>query len=151
MAEYSGDVYGALNLPFAPEAEQSVLGAILLDSSCLDSVAEILEAAKTKRYAHARLRRMVLWAYLGLASAQRPEHVPYLRVLAANEIGRTLLGRMRDTASAPVLTKPGHARRLGPEARALFELETRAADLYTLAYPALTPGGGAWREGPVIR
>ncbi len=42
MAEYSGDVYGALNLPFAPEAEQSVLGAILLDSSCLDSVAEIL-------------------------------------------------------------------------------------------------------------
>ena len=29
-------------LPFSPEAEQSVLGAILLDSSCLDRVAEIL-------------------------------------------------------------------------------------------------------------
>ena len=26
--------YSALNLPFSPEAEQSVLGAILLDSSC---------------------------------------------------------------------------------------------------------------------
>ncbi len=34
--------YGALNLPFSPEAEQSVLGAVLLDSSCLDRVAEIL-------------------------------------------------------------------------------------------------------------
>ena len=34
--------YSALNLPFSPEAEQSVLGAILLDSSCLDRVAEIL-------------------------------------------------------------------------------------------------------------
>lgn len=42
MADYSADVYGALNLPFAPEAEQSVLGAVLLDSSCLDLVAEIL-------------------------------------------------------------------------------------------------------------
>lgn len=31
-----------MNLPFSPEAEQSVLGAILLDSSCLDRVAEIL-------------------------------------------------------------------------------------------------------------
>ncbi|WP_444657948.1 replicative DNA helicase [Caproiciproducens sp. R2] len=34
--------YSALNLPFSPEAEQSVLGAVLLDSSCLDRVAEIL-------------------------------------------------------------------------------------------------------------
>lgn len=34
--------YSALNLPFSPEAEQSVLGAILLDSSCMDRVAEIL-------------------------------------------------------------------------------------------------------------
>ena len=34
--------YSVLNLPFSPEAEQSVLGAILLDSSCLDRVAEIL-------------------------------------------------------------------------------------------------------------
>ncbi len=34
--------YSALNLPFSPEAEQSVLGAVLLDSSCLDRVAQIL-------------------------------------------------------------------------------------------------------------
>ena len=33
--------YSALNLPFSPEAEQSVLGAILLDSSCLDRVAAV--------------------------------------------------------------------------------------------------------------
>lgn len=37
--------YSALNLPFSPEAEQSVLGAVLLDSSCMDRVAEILPRA----------------------------------------------------------------------------------------------------------
>ena len=42
MAEFSAENYGALNLPFSPEAEQSVLGAVLLDSSCLDRVAELL-------------------------------------------------------------------------------------------------------------
>ena len=114
---------------------------------------ELLEAAKTKRYAHARLRRMVLWAWLGMTLSDFPEEIPYLRVLAANETGRELLGRMRKTANLPVVTKPQHVRRLSREAQALFELEARAADLYALAYPDLSAavGGRLWRDGPVIR
>ena len=116
------------------------------------SVEEILDKAKTKRYAYARLRRMVLWAYLGLTPASFPAEVPYLRVLAANAVGRELLARMRKTAKVPVLTKPADVRRLGAEARELFALEARAADLYALAYPDLSAavGGSVWREGPVI-
>lgn len=116
------------------------------------SVEEILDKAKTKRYAYARLRRMVLWAYLGLTPASFPAEVPYLRVLAANAVGRELLARMRKTAKVPVLTKPADVRLLGAEARELFELEARAADLYALAYPDLSAavGGSVWREGPVI-
>ena len=100
----------------------------------------------------ARLRRMVLWAYLGLTPADVPERVPYLRVLAANDTGCRLLAEMRKTSAVPVLTKPAQARRLGREARRLFELEVRATDLYTLAYPRLeaAEGGTEWREGPVI-
>ena len=116
------------------------------------SVEEILSAAKTKRYAYARLRRMVLWAYLGLTPADVPAAVPYLRPLAANDTGRRLLSAMRRQASVPILTKPADVRALGPEARRLLALEARATDLYTLAYPALSAaqGGGEWREGPVI-
>ena len=115
------------------------------------SLPELLAAAKTKRYAMARLRRMVLWAYLGLTPGDMPERVPYLRVLAANGTGCRLLSRMREAAAVPVLTRPAQVRRLGPEARRLFELEVRATDLYTLAYPRLSAAGGTeWREGPVI-
>ena len=119
-------------------------------SAC--SVEELLEAAKTKRYAYARLRRMVLWAWLGLVPAELPAEVPYLRVLAANETGRQLLSRMKKTAALPILTKPNHIRRLDAAAQELFELEARAADLYALAYPDLSAaaGGRAWREGPEI-
>ena len=90
--------------------------------------------------------------YLGLTPGDCPAAPPYLRPLAANASGRRLLARMRETASAPVLTKPAAVRRLGPEARALFDLEVRAADLYALAYPALAAAGGgsAWKEGPVL-
>lgn len=116
------------------------------------SLEELLALAKTKRYPHARLRRMVLWAWLGLCPAGFPEAVPYLRPLAASETGRALLARMRKTAAVPILTRPAGVRRLGPDARALFSLEVRAADLYTLAYPDLAAarGGEEWREGPVM-
>ena len=113
----------------------------------------LLAEAKTKRYAHARLRRMVLWAYLGLVPAAVPDRVPYLRVLAADALGRELLARMRKTARLPILTKPSHVRRLPEGAQHLFALEARGADLYALAYPDLSAaaGGAAWREGPVMR
>lgn len=42
MADTVANPYSGLNMPFSPEAEQSVLGAVLLDSSCLDRVAELL-------------------------------------------------------------------------------------------------------------
>ena len=116
------------------------------------SLSAILDAAKTRRYAYARLRRMVLWAYLGLTPADVPAHVPYLRVLAANETGRTLLHQMRKRAQLPVITKPAAVRQLSPEAQALFRLEARGADLYALAYPALSAaaGGTLWRQGPAM-
>ena len=116
------------------------------------SVDEVLELAKTKRYAYARLRRMVLWAYLGLTPGDCPERPLYLRPLAANAMGRSLLGQMRKTAEVPVLTKPAAVRRLEEPALRLFELEARAADLYTLAYPDLAAAkpDGAWKESPVL-
>jgi replicative DNA helicase len=42
MDEMVTSGYDGLNLPYSPEAEQSVLGAVLLDPSCMDRIAEIL-------------------------------------------------------------------------------------------------------------
>ncbi len=116
------------------------------------SLEEILEAAKTKRYPLARLRRMLLQAYLGVPQAAQGETPLYLRVLGANERGKALLGRMRKAASLPVIVKPGHVRRLAPGIQRAFDQEARCTDLYVLAYPDL---GQAWPEseyaaGPVM-
>ena len=113
------------------------------------SLAELLEAVKTKRYPLARLRRMVFWAYLGLPPAP-PERPAYLRVLAANARGRALLAGMRKAAALSVLTKPAAVRHLGPEAQCLFELEARADRLYALACPKPAAIPDERRRGPVI-
>ena len=114
------------------------------------TVEELLAAVKTKRYTAARLRRMVLSAWLGLPKA--PETVPYARVLAANETGRALLRQMRK-AGAPVLTKAADVAALGSGAEALFRREAGYTDLYTLAYTDLAQAvpGSDWRLTPVMK
>ncbi|MBR0312435.1 MAG: nucleotidyltransferase family protein, partial [Oscillospiraceae bacterium] len=114
------------------------------------SIDELLDAVKTKRYAHARLRRMLLAIYLGVLPAERPVQAPYLRVLAMNDKGKSLLHEMRRAAALPVLIKPADVRELSPAARRLMELEARATDLYALAYPKPAAPGDEWRTGAVI-
>lgn len=106
----------------------------------------LLEAARTRRYPMARLRRMLLAAYLELPE---PEHIPYLRLLAASRRGCDLLRQMR---GAPVLTKPADVSRLGQTAQDLFTREAGWTDLYTLAYPDLSQSacGADWRATPWI-
>lgn len=111
---------------------------------------QFYDLAKTKRYTHARLRRLALWAFLGLTERDRPAAVPYLRVLGMNGAGQRLLRAMKDRAALPVLTKSAHGKNLDETARRLLELEARCTDLYGLCLPQVPPGGREWTEGPVI-
>lgn len=113
------------------------------------SLAELLEAVKTKRYPLARLRRMVFRAYLDLPPGL-PEGPAYLRVLAANQRGTALLAGMRKTAALPVLIRPAAVRRLSEEAQRLFRLEARADRLYALACPDPAALPDERQRGPVI-
>lgn len=114
------------------------------------SLDDFFTLAKTRRYAMARLRRMALWAFLGLTAADVPAEPPYLRVLGFNARGREVLKQMKTTAQLPILTKPAHARELDGPGRRLFELEARCTDLYGLFLPQLPPPGQEWTRGPII-
>ena len=45
MADYTPVELNGDSLPYSLDAEQSVLGAILIDSTCVDRIAEILPRA----------------------------------------------------------------------------------------------------------
>lgn len=114
------------------------------------SLDDFFTLAKTRRYAMARLRRMALWAFLGLTAADVPAEPPYLRVLGFNARGREVLKQMKTTAQLPILTKPAHARELDGPGRRLFELEAQCTDLYGLFLLQLPPPGQEWTRGPII-
>ncbi|SMC76904.1 tRNA(Met) cytidine acetate ligase [Papillibacter cinnamivorans] len=115
------------------------------------SFARTADAVKTKRYAHSRIRRILLCAYLGITKDDFPEVPPYLRVLAFNERGRGLLREMKKRSKVPIVTRPARIKTLPEEGRTLFQLERRATDLYVLAYPDLQNswGGQEWSAGAV--
>jgi len=114
------------------------------------SMQEFFDLVKTKRYTHARLSRLVLWAYLGMTAADVPTYPPYIRVLGFNSRGREVLRDMKERASVPILTKPAHARDLDEQARRLFELEVQCTDLYDLCLEKIPAPGREWTTGPVI-
>ena len=57
---------------------------------------EIIEATKSKRYTRSRIDRMIMCATLGLTAEDLTAPVPYVRVLALNDRGRTILKKARE-------------------------------------------------------
>lgn len=89
-----------------------------------NSLEEILNRVKSKRYTRTRLDRMVMCAFLGISSEDLEKKVPYSRVLAFNDTGREILSRVK---------KEGFFRNCGEETGDPYEiLENRAGDLYGL-------------------
>jgi len=112
----------------------------------------ILSAAKTKRYALSRLRRMCMCASLGIKKEQSEGLPPYARVLAANEAGRNILKTISEKSSIPIITKPAAVKELSVECRRLFEQTSAAHDLFVLGYSAKEErrGNADWRTSPKI-
>lgn len=87
----------------------------------------ILEAAKSKRYPRTRLQRLLLCAYLGIDAGQLAEVPPYVRALAFDERGQTLLRQAKKRGEI-CLVNAGQR----PPDLPYYAMECRAADLYTL-------------------
>jgi predicted nucleotidyltransferase len=114
----------------------SVRSAVSLD--------ELYMSVKSKRYTLARIRRIVLCAYLGIPRTDSLP--PYIRVLAFDKTGAELLKRMKKTSALPIITKPAHYRRLGDDCKQFFELECKITDKIGLHYKNVQPCGQELRE-----
>ena len=113
------------------------------------SLEEFIALSKPKHWTQARMRRLLMWAWLGLTREDRPDCPPYLRVLGFNSRGQAVLKKMKERAHLPILTKPAHARSLDGPGRRLFVLEARCTDLYDLCLETVPAPGREWTTGVV--
>lgn len=94
-----------------------------------NSVEEIINTVKTKRYTHARLRRIFACAALGITEALQSQTAAYARVLGFTEEGAALM----KNCSFEVVTSVAKALKNSRNA-AFLEKDLLASDLSALAY-----------------
>ena len=138
-----------MSLPDEAEGLGNRLCAAAHEETTLDAV---LSAAKTKRYALSRIRRMLMCAALGITERDTKALPPYARVLAMNDRGRKALKLIQTRSKIPVIIKPASIRDESEECRHIFGQSCAAHDLFVMAYGvrAERRGGEDFRTSPFV-
>lgn len=139
-----------VDLPDASEGLEHKLYAACRTESGIDA---ICTAVKSKRYTYARVRRMVLFAALGIQKSDFKKAPNYARVLAANSKGTEILRAAKMQGNIDIISKPAAIRKLGPEAQHIFDCTSRGHDFYVLSYKNAGDYAGSadWKTSPYIR
>lgn len=130
--------YAAMNMT-AEEIDKCPSGGEGLGNkikNCIEtseSVEDLINAVKSKRYTYSRISRLMMQILLGISNDKYAEAAPsYIRVLAAGEKGRVILSEMRDNAIPVITNLSGDSCKLDEKSIALIELDAHAGDIFNL-------------------
>ena len=119
------------NLPDISEGLHNKINFSVRVATSLD---ELYNSIKTKRYTLARIRRLVLSAFLGLDNQFFMTTPPYVRVLGFSEQGLSHLKTPQGII--PVITRALQIKNLDEDCQKIFDIECRATDIYNLCLGA---------------
>ncbi|MDQ5983992.1 MAG: tRNA(Met) cytidine acetate ligase [Eubacteriales bacterium SKADARSKE-1] len=121
------------NLPDISEGLDNKIYKEIKNAKSLDALCNNI---KSKRYTSARIRRIILAAFLGINKTDTIEPPAYIKVLGFDSAGAELLRKMKKTASLPIITKYSDILKSSDQhVKNLFELENKTTDLYALIQP----------------
>lgn len=94
---------------------------------------ELYQNLKTKRYTLARIRRIVLSAFLDIDNSFFNKQPPYIRVLGIREDALELLPQLVASATVPVICNVDDINKLDEFGLRVWELENTSTDLFSLS------------------
>ncbi len=108
-----------------------------------------ISLAKTKRYAHSRIRRIFLNAFLDVDASLSLGSVPYARILAFGDRGREIIKKAKKLSQIPIITRPSSIKNEDERLQSLFALERRADDIYSLFMKTPAAQGSTFTQSPI--
>lgn len=111
-----------------PDISEGLDNRIYLLSRTASSLEQLYFSIKTKRYSLARIRRIVLSAFLGINNTYFGKSPSYIRVLATNTRGLAILEQARKTTTLPIIMRTSELK-----GNPVFACECKATDLFGLA------------------
>ncbi len=125
----------------APDVSEGIENRIINAARNSVTLEELYSSAKTKRYSHARIRRIVMNSFLGITADDLAIKPPYIRITGFNSNGSALIKAAKKTAKLPIITKAADLAALDDDAQKIFAAESRAGDIYSLLSPKVLPCG----------
>ena len=114
------------------------------------TISELVSLSETKRYTNARIRRAVLFSYLGVTSSKAKALPAYTQVLASDKVGFGILARARKSSAIPILTKPTDTDKLNDEAKDQKALSDKADILFGFATKEKRPAQKMLSRTPYV-
>lgn len=140
----------AEELAQSPDVSEGIENRIISAAYQAKSLEELYSLAKTKRYSHARIRRIILNNFLNITAETAKIPVPYIRVTGFNSEGSKLIKDAENSARLPIITKASDVSALGFGAQRVFSAECTAGDIYALCRESVKACGEEKSVRPVI-
>lgn len=103
------------------------------------SLMHYAELVKNKSVSHARIRRAICNAFLGISSQDCSAAPPYIRVLGFNARGREILAAAKP--ALPIISRHSDIKELDAFGARIFELEQSVTDIFGLCTPKIVEKG----------
>lgn len=91
-----------------------------------NSIEELINNIKTKRYTYNKLNRMFIHILTSLTKEEAKIDIDYIRILGFNDIGRNYLKKLKNKTSLPIYTNYKNIN------SKLFNIEKRITNIYSL-------------------
>lgn len=130
-----------------PAVSEGLENAIKEAASTCNSLEELIQKVKSKRFTRTRLQRIMLYALLGYTKKDMEfvqESVPYIRVLGFTQKGKSLLSEISESNQRlKIITS---VKQFTDECKnkkvlSLLEKDIKSTDIYTLAYKKNSQAG----------
>ena len=105
------------------------------------SLDELHNLILTKRYTNAKIRRIILSAFLGVTKEMQSEIPDYINVLACNGNGIDIIRRIKESSDITVITKHNESESLSNRDRKLYDFTDRCDDQFGLTLPKVRKCG----------
>lgn len=116
-----------------PDVSEGLHNKLFSEIKVATSLFGVYNGVKSKRYTLARVRRIVLSAFLGLDNSFFMQTPPYVRVLGFNTVGKGIIREMRKKDNCNLVLKTNEIKKLGDRAQKMLDIESVATDLYMLS------------------
>ena len=117
------------------DADAGLYNRLCTLSTKTNSVSSLVALAETKTYTKARIRRAILNSFFGVTSSLAKELPAFTQVLAMDEIGCSVLKRIKKTTQFPCITKPSDYTKYSERVIAQKEFSNKADSVYALTLP----------------